>query len=113
MCDCKHKLTTALLDELFERYSSIKDAISTDYDQLARILNENQIIEIKDFLKKREQGMAPMLAQRNKRQYEAPKRQEKKSVAPKRRKTAAKPQKKRNENNQIKQFVLQLKKLLK
>ena len=72
--DCKHKLTTVLLDELFERYSNIKDAISTDYDELAKILNESQIMEIKDFLKKRDHGMAPILAQKNKRQYEPPKK---------------------------------------
>ena len=88
----------ALLDELFEKYSSIKDAISTDYEQLTKIFNDNQIIEIKDFLKKRDKGMAPILAKRNKRQYEAPKGQERKPVAPKRRKTAPKPQKTRNEN---------------
>ena len=87
----------------------------SDYDELARFLDTSQIKEIKDSLKKRDQGMAPLLAQRSKRQYEPPRRKDRKQVTAKRRKAAPRQQKtnRRTDNNQIQQFVNQAKKLLK
>ena len=93
--DCKSRMTKVLLDELFEKYSLIKDTINTDYDELSKILDNQQIIEIKDFLKKRDQGMAPILVQRNKHQYEPPTKPERKTIAPKHRKLIPKPQQER------------------
>ena len=96
-------------------YSSVKNAIMKDYDKLTKHLNQNQIMEIKDSLRKRDQGMAPMLAERSKRQYKPPRPRERKQVTAKRRKPAPKPNKqpKKSNNNQIQQFVTQLRKLLK
>ena len=113
--ECKEKMTKALLDDLFVKYSSVKNIIMKDYDKLSKILSPNQIMEIKDSLRKRDQGMAPMLAERSKRQYEPPRPRERKQVVTKRRKPAPKPKKhpKNSNNNQIQQFVTQLRKLLK
>ena len=46
--ECKEKMTKALLNDMFTKYGTLKDQISKDYDQLALILNEDQIKEIKD-----------------------------------------------------------------
>ena len=73
--ECKEKMIEALLDDLFVKYSTLRDSINSDYDQLTGILDEGQIREIKDSLKKRDVGIAPMLELKTKRQFEPPKPQ--------------------------------------
>ena len=59
-------MTKALLNDMFTKYGTLKDKINKDHDQLALILNEDQIKEIKDSLRKRDVGMAPVLEHRTK-----------------------------------------------
>ena len=68
--ECKENMTKALLNDIFTKYESLKDQIGKDYDQLALILDE-----VKDSLRKRDVGMAPILEHRSGRQYEQPKPQ--------------------------------------
>ena len=73
--ECKQKMTKALLNDMFTKYGSLKDQIGKDYDQLALILDEVQIKEIKDSLRKRDVGMAPILEHKSGLQYKQPKPQ--------------------------------------
>ena len=116
--ECKERMTKALLDDLFVKYSTLKDAIGKDYDQLTRILTDTQVREIKDSLKKRDVGMAPMLELKTKRQFDPPKplqkQQQRTVMVPKKRKA---PQQKgrpqnQNQNKQLQGLVNQLKKML-
>ena len=113
--ECKEKMTKALLNDMFTKYSTLKGQISRDYDQLALILNEDQIKEIKDSLRKRDVGMAPVLEHRTKRQYEPPKpsnQRNRKFIAPKYRKQGQQRPRKQTNEQELQSFVKQLKKML-
>ena len=114
--DCKERMTKALLNDMFTKYSALKEQINKDYDQLALLLTEQQIREIKDSLRKRDVGMAPTIEHRSKRQYEPPKtnnqQKKRKFIAPKYRKQAQNRSGKNNNGQQLQSFVNQLKKLL-
>ena len=99
--ECKEKLTKVLLDDLFYKYSSTKESLMKDYDELAHLLEPNQVTEIKESLKKRDLGLAPLLAEKNKRQYEPPKPRERRQVIAKRRRAspAKQPRQNRRTNN--------------
>ena len=101
--ECKQKLTKALLDEMFEKYSSIKGLINQDLTELETILTSKQLHEIKESLHKRSTGMAPVIAKKAKRQYEVatnPKNWQ--SKAPKRKFV---PANRRNKPDNMQQFV--------
>ena len=113
--ECKEKMTKALLNNMFAKYGTLKDQISKDYDHLALILNEDQIKEIKDSLRKRDVGMAPVLEHRTKRQYEPPKpsnQKNRKFIAPKYRKQGQQRPRKQNNGQELHNFVNELKKML-
>ena len=61
---CKKRLTKVLLDDLFHKYSSTKESLMKDYDELACLLEPNQVTETKESLKKRDLGLAPLLAEK-------------------------------------------------
>ena len=67
---CKQKLTKALLDEMFEKYSNIKRLINQDLTELEKILTSKQLQEIKESLHKRSTGMAPVFAKKAKSQIQ-------------------------------------------
>ena len=101
--DCKEKLTKVLLDDLFHKYSSTKESLMKDYDELACLLEPNQVTEIKESLKKRDLGLAPLLAEKSKHQYEPPKPRERRQVTAKRRRAPPAKQptpNRRTDNNQ-------------
>ena len=54
--ECKQRLTKALLDEMYERYATIKGHISQYFLKLQKILNSKQLQEIRDTLQKGAQG---------------------------------------------------------
>ena len=112
--ECKEKMTKALLNDMFTKYGTLKEQIGRDYDQLTMILDENQIKEIKDSLKKRDAGMAPMLEQKATRQYEPPKPQGKqrprKFIQPKSRRQGQPKFRKQNQGGELQNFVKQLRK---
>ena len=114
--ECKERMTKAILDDLFVKYSSLKESINKDYDQLTRILTESQVREIKDSLKKRDLGMAPMLVLKTKRQFEPPKPQPKQRqrmvMVPRKRKMPQQKGRPQNQNKQLLGLVNQLKKIL-
>ena len=105
MKECKEKMTKALLNDMFTKYGSLKDQIGKDYDQLALILDETQIREIKDSLRKRDVGMAPILEHKSGRQYEQPKPQgrtrPRKFLKPEPRRKGPQRAKKQNDGQQL------------
>ena len=116
--ECKERMTKALLDDLFVKYSNLKDSINKDYDHLSRILTETQVREIKESLKKRDVGMAPMLELKTKRQFDPPKPQQKRQqraiMVPRKRRA---PQQKgrpqnQHQNQKFQGLVNQLRKIL-
>ena len=113
--ECIEKMTKALLNDMFTKYGTLKDQISKHYDQLALILNVDQIKEIKDSLRKRDVGMAPVLEHRTKHQYEPPKisnQRNRKFIAPKYRKQGQQRPRKQTNEQELQSFVKQLKKML-
>ena len=109
--ECKQKLTKAILDEMFVKYSNIKGLINQDLTELEKILTSAQLQEIKGSLQKRSTGMAPVIAKKAKRQYEGPTTSKGNPNKGPRRKFVPASRKSKPDNMQ--QFVLQLKKLLK
>ena len=107
--ECKHKLTKALLDDLFHKYSLVKQQIESDFQQLHQILNSAQLEEIKDSLNTRCSRLAPTYTNKAKRQFEKPSTPR---GQPKRRKIVPKSSKGRNQDD-MQRFMLQLKKMLK
>ena len=107
--DCKQKLTKAILDEMFVKYSNIKGLINQDLTELEKILTSTQLQEIKGSLQKRSTGMAPMIAKKARRQYEAPTTSKGTQNKGPRRKFV--PATRRSKPDNMQQFVLQLKKL--
>ena len=114
--ECKDRMTKALLDDLFVKYSSLKNSISKDYDQLSHILNETQIREIKDSLRKRDVGMAPILELKTKRQFEPakpqPRQKQRTVMVPRKRKMPQQKGRPQNQNKQLQGLVNQLRKIL-
>ena len=109
--ECKHKLTKAILDEMFDKYSSVKGLINQDLTELERILTSTQLQEVKESLQKRSTGMAPVIAKKARRQYEVtPNPKGNQNKGPTRKFV---PANRRNRPDNMQQFVQQLKKLLK
>ena len=97
--ECKQRLTKALLDEMVERYSTIKNLISQDFVELEKILSNQQLQEIRESLQKRTTGMAPLIAMRTQRQYVAVTKQPNKQPPVKKRKFVPANRRKTTDNN--------------
>ena len=107
----KQKLTKAILDDMFDKYSNVKGSINQDLTELEKILTSTQLQEIKESLHKRSTGMAPVIAKKARRQYEVTQKPKGNfSKGPKRKFV---PANRRNKPDNMQQFVQQLKKLLK
>ena len=108
--ECKQKLTKTLLDELFTKYSQVKDHIAKDYQSLGNILTAVQLQKIRESLQTTCSRIAATYSKKAKRQYEP--RQAPKGQPPKRRKIT--PNKgKGNTQAELQKFMVQLKKMLK
>ena len=103
----KQKMTKALLDEMFERYSNIKGLISHDFLELEKVLDSKQLQEIRDSLQQRSTNIAPVVSMKAKRQYEATTKSNKQPSGKRRKLVPA--NKRRKADNNLQQFVQQLK----
>ena len=104
--ECKYKLSKTLLDDLFSKYSQVKQQIDTDFQQLDAILAGSQLQKIKQSLQTRCSKLAPTYTIKAKCLYEraqAPKGQQ-----PKRRKVTPEQGKNRNQD-ELQRFMFQLK----
>ena len=109
--ECKHKLTKAILDDMFDKYSNVKGSINQDLTELEKILTSTQLHEIKESLHKRSTGMAPVIAKKARRQYEVTQKPKGNfSKGPKRKFV---PANRHNKPDNMQQFVQQLKKIVK
>ena len=107
--ECKQKLTKTLLDDLFAKYTQVKQSIESDFQQLHEILSISQLQEIKDSLNSRCSKLAPTYTAKAKRQFDKPSGPR---GQPKRRKVTPKSNK-GGKQDDMQKFMFQLKKLLK
>ena len=106
----KQKLTKVLLNDLFAKYSQVKDHIAKDFQLLEEILSPIQFKEIKDSLHSKCSKIAPTYSLKAKRQYEN--RKPNPDQLPKLRKVV--PQRRKHDNEpDLQKFIAQLKKMLK